>query len=74
MATLTFTQGLELAETLARESLPVEVHERLSCAVALVKTGCVYQRDDHKTWEVRSQNNPEETYIVNGACTCPDAH
>jgi len=71
---ITFHQALEQAELLARQHLPETLHERLSCAVALVKGGQVLQMDDG-SWEVESTSIPGKQYHVNGTgCPCEDAH
>ena len=72
--TLTFQQALDMAEVLARTALPPALHERLSCALALVKAGAVLQLDDGHTWTVASARTPGKEYRVNGACSCADAH
>jgi hypothetical protein len=75
MAAPTFHHALEQAELLARQALPTVLHERLSCAVALVKAGKVLQRDDGHTWDVDSTTTPGLTYSMNGhGCQCEDAH
>jgi hypothetical protein len=72
--TLTFHQALEQAELLARQKLPESLHERLSCAVALVKKGAVMQLNDGHTWEVESASVAGKIYSINGqGCDCPDA-
>jgi hypothetical protein len=72
---LSFHDALEQAELLARQHLPQVLHERLSCAVALVKGGHVLQLDDGHTWEVDSTSTPGKVYSINGAgCPCEDAH
>lgn len=71
MAALTFHHALAQAEVQARTSLPSELHERLSCAVSLVKDQRVFQASDH-TWQVDSVDHAGLTYSVNGACTCKD--
>jgi hypothetical protein len=72
--TLTFHQALDQAELLARQKLPATLHERLSCAVALVKDGKVMQMDDGHTWEVESASVVGKIYSLNGSgCSCPDA-
>jgi hypothetical protein len=73
MAALTFTQALTQAEAQARSTLPVELHERLSAAVALVTQGRVFQTTDG-TWQVDSSSQEGLTYAVNGTCACRDAH
>ena len=74
MAAPTFPQALEQAELLARQSLPHLLHERISCAVALVRNGKVLQRDDGHTWDVESGSKPDVTYSINGhGCQCEDA-
>ena len=70
--TLTFHQALAQAELLTRQALRPELHERLSCAVALVKSGAVMQMDDG-AWEVESASVPGKIYSINGHCLCPDA-
>jgi hypothetical protein len=72
-ATLTFAQALLQAEAMARSTLPPELHERLSCAVALVQEGKVLQADDGQSWHVTSATTPNKTYAVNGTCPCEDA-
>jgi hypothetical protein len=87
MSPLTFTQALERAELLARQALPPASHERLSCAVALVKDGHVLHqapchvveggrllRSEPGHWTVESVQTPGKTYTVNGACDCADTH
>jgi hypothetical protein len=73
MATLTLLQALEQAEVLARQTLAPEAESRISCAVAIIKNGGIHQRDNG-TWEVESQSEPGQKYIVNGGCSCDDAH
>jgi hypothetical protein len=70
---LTFAQALLQAEAMARSTLPTELHERLSAAVALVKAGRVFQ-DSTGSWQVDSASREGITYSVNGSCTCDDAH
>jgi hypothetical protein len=72
MGALSFSQALERAELLARQSLAPELHERLSCATALVKAGAVFQ-DDAGHWTVASASTPDKRYSVNGSCSCQDA-
>jgi hypothetical protein len=51
------------------------LHERLSCAVALVKNGAVFQEGDGHTWTVASTTKPGNAYRLNGhGCQCEDAH
>jgi hypothetical protein len=51
------------------------MHQRLSCAVALVKNGKVLQRDDGHTWDVESASVAGKIYSINGVgCSCEDAH
>jgi hypothetical protein len=71
MAALTFTEALEQAEVLARQSLPPELHERLSCAVALVKDGRVLHSDAGH-WTVDSVKTAGKVYSPNGSCSCAD--
>lgn len=71
---LSFAQALTQAEAAARSTLAPALHERLSCAVALLQSGQVFQADDGQTWEVASTTTPGLTYSVNGACGCADAH
>lgn len=73
MSGLTFTQALLQAEAMARSTLDVALHERLSCAVALVKNGRVFQETDG-TWQVDSSGTEGLTYSVNGQCSCEDYH
>jgi hypothetical protein len=74
MSAPTFGQALEQAEVLARQSLPQELHERLSAAVSLVRKGHCLQRDDG-TWTVQSGTDAAQIYThVNGECPCDDAH
>ena len=73
--TLTFHQALVQAEAQARSTLDVALHERLSCAVALVKHGAVFQEGDGHTWTVESTSKPGNEYRINGqGCQCADAH
>jgi hypothetical protein len=73
MGAPTFSQALEQAELLARQALPHVCHERIACAVALVKNGSVLQLDD-ATWEVQSATTEGQTYHINGTgCPCEDA-
>lgn len=72
--TLSFQQALDMAEVLARNALPTVLHERLSCAVALVKAGAVLETDEPHTWTVASASTPGKEYTVNGHCPCEDAH
>jgi hypothetical protein len=73
--TLSFQQALDLAEVLARTALPTVLHERISCAVALVKTGAVLETDDSHVWTVASASTPGKEYSINGhGCSCEDAH
>src|SRR5262252_4303856 len=72
---LSLSRALEQAECLARQNLPQVMHERLSCAVALVKNGKVLQSADGHTWEVESASVPGKIYHLNGTgCPCEDAH
>jgi hypothetical protein len=72
MSTTTFTDALTQTERLARQVLPPELHERLSCAVALVRDGAVFQADDG-TWTVASTSTLDRHYSVNESCSCEDA-
>ena len=75
MDTLTFHQALILAEAQARAGLPYELHERLSCAISLVKNGQVFQEEGGHTWTVASTSKPGNEYRINGqGCQCEDAH
>ena len=72
--TLSFHQALEQAEVLARQFLDPVLHERLSCAVALVRNGQVFQDANH-AWLVASTTKPDHEYRINGhGCQCEDAH
>ena len=71
--TLTFHQALVQAEAQARSTLDVALHERLSAAVALVKTGRTFQSNDG-TWQVESTRQTGRVYSVNGTCACEDHH
>ena len=71
MAAPTFTQALTQAETQARTTLDSALHERLSCALALVTDGRVFQCTDG-TWQVESASREGLIYGVNGTCTCDD--
>ena len=51
--TLTFHAALAMAEAQARSTLDLALHERLSCAVALVKDGRVFQTSAG-LWQVDS--------------------
>lgn len=73
MSHLTLTQALIQAEAAARSTLPPELHERLSCAVALVKDGRVFESSDG-SWQVGSTSTIGKTYRVNGQCDCDDSH
>ena len=57
---------------MARQALPEVLHERLSCAVALVRSGACMLKAD-ATWEVQSATTEGKTYAVNGSCSCEDA-
>jgi len=71
---ISFRDALDRAELLARQSLPEVLHERLTCAVALVKDGKVMQLDDGHTWEVESASVAGKIYSIDGAgCSCEDA-
>jgi hypothetical protein len=70
---LTFHQALVQAEALARSTLDTALHERLSCAVALVKDGAVFQ-DDGGLWTVASASTDSKRYSPNGTCSCQDHH
>ena len=71
--TLSFHQALERAELLARQTLTPALHERLSCAMALVRNGAVFQADD-QAWLVASTSKPDVEYRINGhGCQCEDA-
>jgi len=72
MTTLTFAQALLQAEAQARSTLPVELHERLSCAISLVKDGRVFQTRAGD-WQVDSASTEGLVYSVNGSCSCQDA-
>src|ERR1700750_314990 len=72
-STLTFVQALTQAEAQARTTLPVELHERLSAAVALVTDGRVFQTTDG-TWQVDSTSREGLVYSVHGTCQCNDLH
>jgi hypothetical protein len=71
MTTLTFREAIAQAEVQARTTLPSELHDRLSCAVALVTDGRVFQ-DSDRGWHVDSVDQAGLTYSVNGTCTCKD--
>jgi hypothetical protein len=72
--TMTFREALDQAELLARQKLPESLHERVSCATALVRKGAVMQLDDG-AWEVESASVAGKVYSINGqGCPCPDAH
>ena len=73
VGTLTFHQALIQAEAQARSTLDFSLHERLSCAVSLVKDGRVFQTSDG-TWQVDSSSTQGLTYSVNGTCNCDDHH
>ena len=73
VGTLSFHAALMQAETQARSTLDVALHERLSCAVALVKAGAVFQANDH-TWTVASASTPGKEYSPNGTCSCADMY
>jgi hypothetical protein len=74
VGTLSFSAALEQAELLARQALPVSQHERISCAVAIIRGGDIFETDDH-VWTVASQSQPGLEYRINGAgCSCEDAH
>ena len=70
--TLTFHQALTQAEAQARSTLDVTLHERLSCAVALVKDGRVFQTSTG-LWQVDS-STAGVAYSPNGTCKCDDYH
>ena len=71
--TLTFHAALLQAEAQARRTLDAALHERLSAAVALVKTGRTFQASDG-TWQVESTSQVGRVYGVNGTCSCDDVH
>jgi hypothetical protein len=71
MSRLTFTHALQHAETLARAALEPALHQRLACAVTLVKDGHVVPSTDG-TWQVHSSSTAGLVYTVNGTCTCDD--
>jgi hypothetical protein len=71
--TLSFSAALLQAEAQARSTLPVELHERLSCAVSLVHDGKVFQMTDG-TWQVSSSSQEGRVYSPNGTCSCDDLH
>ena len=71
--TFTFHHALLQAEAQARSTLDVALHERLSAAVALVKTGRTFQASDG-TWLVESTSEAGRVYSVNGVCACSDHH
>lgn len=73
MGTITFSQALLQAEAQARSTLDPALHERLSCAVALVKDGRVFQTSTG-AWEVDSASTEGLVHNVNGTCSCHDAH
>lgn len=70
---LTFSAALEMAEAQARSTLDASLHERLACAVALVKDGRVFQTNAG-LWEVDSASTEGLVHQVNGTCDCHDAH
>jgi hypothetical protein len=72
MSTFTFLQALTEAEAQARTTLPATLHERLSCAVALVRDSSVFQSADG-SWTVASVSTPGKHYAMNGSCPCGDA-
>src|SRR5262245_31765495 len=73
MSHLTFAHALTQAEAQARTTLPVELHKRLSAAVALVTDGRVFQTTDG-SWQVDSTSREGLVYSVNGHCSCDDYH
>ena len=73
MTTLTFHQALTQAEAQARSTLDAALHERLSCAVSLVRDGRVFQTSAG-LWQVDSSTTAGLTYSVNGTCSCEDYH
>ena len=73
VGTLSFHAALSMAEAQARSTLDVALHERLSAAVALVKTGRTFQASDG-TWQVESTSEAGRVYSVNGVCNCEDHH
>jgi hypothetical protein len=73
MSDLTFHQALMQAESAARSTLAPELHERLSCAVAIVKAGKIFQTTGGQ-WQVQSTREPERSYTTNGTCQCADMH
>ena len=72
--TLSFHQALDMAEVLARHALDPALHERLSCAVALVKAGAVFQTDDGHTWTVASASTPgQEAPVAVSPSVAPES-
>ena len=59
--TLPLSTALSMAEALALGSLPTVHHERVSCAMGLMKAGKVLQLDDG-SWEVESASVPGKIY------------
>ena len=50
---MALSTALAMAECQALDHFGVEYHERISCAMALIKAGKVFQRDDG-SWDVGS--------------------
>jgi len=71
MAPATFSEALTEAVLLARSAMS-DKDDRISAAATLVKNGAVFQRGDHRTWEVASTSKPGTIHLVRGACDCPD--
>lgn len=71
MSTLTFQQALMQVEAQARSVLDGALHERLSCAVALVNESRVFQTS-HGVWQVESTSTEDLVYTPNGTCECKD--
>jgi hypothetical protein len=69
----TFAEALGIAERQARTALPYALHERLSCALSLLKNGKVFQTTSG-AWQVQSVSEPERSYTTNGTCQYADMH
>lgn len=69
---LTLFQAVERLEVELRQQLDPSQHERLSCAVALVRAGAVLEESPGH-WTVTSSTDPQRRYAVDRECSCEDA-
>ena len=57
----------------AKAALPAEVNGRIEQAVAMVLAGDVDLLPDGAATVASQRNGTPESFVVNGACSCPDS-